>query len=134
MIEDLDLLGVNTKNSNGNTHEKLWFIPMAVGSTLVGFITVIKNRDEWESLADQWEQERAKHPANPFDLDDAALDALCEPISNAETAVLATPATTLTDVERKRAVVSGWNGGNEIPAEFVDGSLADVRSLMGVAS
>ena len=93
-----------------------------------------ENRDEWESLADQWEQERAKHPANPFDLDDAALDALCEPISNAEKAVLATPATTLTDIERKLAVVSGWNGGNEIPAEFVDGILADVRSLMGVAS
>ena len=93
-----------------------------------------ENRDEWESLADQWEQERAKHPANPFDLDDAALDALCEPVSNAEKAVLATPATTLTDVERKLAVVSGWNGGNEIPAEFVDGILADVRSLMGVAS
>jgi len=88
-----------------------------------------ENRDEWESLADQWEQERAKHPANPFDLDDAALDALCEPVSNAEKAVLATPATTLTDVERKLAVVSGWSGGNEIPAEFVDGILADVRSL-----
>ena len=40
----------------------------------------------------------------------------------------------MTDVERKLAVVSEWNGDNDIPAEFVDGILADVRSLMGVAS
>ena len=93
-----------------------------------------ENRDEWESLADQWEQERAKHLANPFDLDDAALDALCEPISNAEKAVLATPATTLTDVERKLAVVSGWNGEQTISAETADAMLADLRALMGVAS
>lgn len=53
MIDDIDLLGVNTKNLNGNTPEKLWFIPMAVGSTLVGFITVIKNRDEWELSAEK---------------------------------------------------------------------------------
>lgn len=53
MIEDFDLLGVNTKNLNGNTPDKLWFIPMAVGSTLVGFITVIKNRDEWELSAEK---------------------------------------------------------------------------------
>jgi hypothetical protein len=93
-----------------------------------------EDRDEWESLADQWEQERAGYPDNPFRLDDDALDALCAPMSATEGAILATPATTLTDIERKLTVVSGWNGENDIPAELVDGILSDLRSLMGVAS
>ena len=62
-------------------------------------------------------------------ISDEDLDALCEPITDAERAVLSAKAATLTDVERKLAVVSGWNGGNDIPAEFVDGILADVRAL-----
>ena len=93
-----------------------------------------EDRDEWESLADQWEQERAKYPANPFLLDDDQLDALIEPMHAAENTILATPPATLTDIERKLAVVSEWNGANDISAELVDGILADVRSLMGVAS
>ena len=64
-------------------------------------------------------------------LDDETLDALCGPISDAETTILATPAATLTDIERKLAVVSGWNGDNDIPAELVDDILADVRRLNG---
>ena len=67
-------------------------------------------------------------------LSDEDLDVFCNAISDAESAVLAAKVATLTDVERKLAVVSMWNGGNDIPAEFVDGILADVRSLMGVAA
>ena len=67
-------------------------------------------------------------------ISDEDLDVFCDAISDAESAVLSAQATTLTDVERKLAVVSEWNGANDIPAEFVDGILADVRSLMGVAS
>ncbi len=93
-----------------------------------------EDRDEWERLQDAWDQERAGYPDNPFNLDDDALDALIAPINAAEDAILSAQIATLTDIERKLAVVSGWNGGNDIPAEFVDGILADVRSLMGVAS
>ncbi len=67
-------------------------------------------------------------------ISDEDLDVFCDAITDAERAVLSAKAATLTDIERKLAVVSGWNGGNDIPAEFVDGILADVRSLMGVAS
>ena len=67
-------------------------------------------------------------------ISDDALDAFCEPICNAERAILSTKATTLTDVERKLAVVSGWNGANDIPAELVDGILADVRAINGAMS
>ncbi len=67
-------------------------------------------------------------------ISDEDLDALCEPITDAERAVLSAKATTLTDIERKLAVVSEWNGENDIPAELVDGILADVRLLMGAAS
>ncbi len=90
--------------------------------------------EEWRPLSNAWHKERAQFPDNPFDLDDDALYVFCEPITNAERAVLSAQAATLTDVERKLTVVSEWNGYNDIPAEFVDGILADVRSLMGVAS
>ncbi len=93
-----------------------------------------EERDEWKSLADQWEQERAGFPDNPFALDDDTLDALIAPMHAAEDAIISAQSATLTDLERKLAVVSGWNGFNEISAEFVDGMQADVRSLMGVAS
>ena len=93
-----------------------------------------EDRDEWESFADQWEQERAGYPDNPFNVDDDTLDALIAPLHAAEDAVLSAKATTLTDIERKLAVVSEWNGVNDIPAEFVDGVLTDMRSLMGVPS
>ncbi len=45
-IEDLELLNVNRENLNGNTPEKLWFIPMTVSSNLVGFITIVANKNE----------------------------------------------------------------------------------------
>ena len=67
-------------------------------------------------------------------ISDEDLDVFCDAINDAESAVLSAKVATLTDVERKLAVVSEWNGDNDIPAEFVDGILADVRSLMGVAS
>ncbi|MCH7940104.1 MAG: hypothetical protein IID13_10215, partial [Candidatus Marinimicrobia bacterium] len=54
-------------------------------------------------------------------ISDEDLDVFCDAISDAESAVLSAQATTLTDVERKLAVVSEWNGDNDIPAEFVDG-------------
>ena len=67
-------------------------------------------------------------------ISDEDLDVFCDAISDAESAVLSAKAATLADVERKLAVVSEWNGENDIPVEFVNGILADVRSLMGVAS
>jgi hypothetical protein len=67
-------------------------------------------------------------------LDDDALDALCRPVDTAEDEILSAKAATLTDVERKMAVISGWNGWHVIEAERIDRLLADVRSLKGVAS
>ena len=93
-----------------------------------------EDHDQSHRAQAAWERRRAQYPANPFNLDDDALDALCEPINDAERAVLSAKPATLTDIERKLAVVSGWNGGNDISAELVDGILADVRALMGVPS
>ncbi len=90
-----------------------------------------EDRDEWEALADQWESERAKYPANPFWLDDDQLDALCDPRNAAEDAILAAFAATLTDVERKLAVISNWGGVHIIEADVIDGIHADVRILNG---
>ena len=64
-------------------------------------------------------------------ISDEDLDALCDPIHDAESAILATPATTFTDVERKLAVISKWGGDHLIEADRVDGILADVRALNG---
>ena len=94
-----------------------------------------EDRDEWESLRDPWFRERAGYPDNPFNLDDDALDAFIEPIEAAEDDVVATPATTLTDVERKLVVVvKNESGGIPGSAAEIEAILADVRSLMGVAS
>ena len=90
-----------------------------------------EDRDEWKALADQWEKERAKYPANPFALDDDQLDALIGPMHTAEDAILTTPAATFIDVERKLAVISGWEGAHVIEADHVDNMLADVRRLNG---
>ena len=85
-------------------------------------------------MADQWEQERAKYPANPFALDDDQLDAILRPLHAAEDAIRTTPAATFFDIERKLAVISNWGGHHLIEADAVDGILTDVRSLMGMAS
>ena len=66
--------------------------------------------------------------------DDETLDALCGPVDEAESAILSTGAATLTDVERKLAIVSDWNGWHEIQTQTIDALLADVRGLMGVPS
>ena len=105
-------------------------IPIGQSPAAVDF----NDHDEWWAAFQQWKQKRAELPENLFDLDDDQLDALIAPLRAAENTILATPATTLTDIERKLAVVSEWNGVNDIPAEFVDGVLADMRSLMGVPS
>lgn len=86
--------------------------------------------DEWEMLRIQWEKERATYPANPFELDDDSLDALCDPITDAENAILSAKATTLVDLERKLTVISNWDGWNEIQPEAINTMLADVRSLL----
>ena len=67
--------------------------------------------------------------------DDDALDAFIEPIEAAEDAVVAIPAATLTDVERKLVVLVKYESGR-IPgnAPELEAILADVRSLMGVVS
>ena len=86
---------------------------------------------EWNAAGEQWGQERAKYPANPFDLDDDQLDALCEPLHAAEDAIRTTPAATFTDIERKLAVIANCEGAHIFEAESVDGILADVRRLNG---
>ena len=90
-------------------------------------------RGEWNAAGEQWGQERAKYPKNPFDLDDNQLGALCEPLHAAEDAILNTPAATFTDVERKLAIISNWGGGHTIEADMVDSILADVRRLNGTS-
>jgi len=45
-IEDFEFFDINTGHLNGNTPEKLWFIPMTVASTLVGFIAVFTSKDK----------------------------------------------------------------------------------------
>ncbi len=67
-------------------------------------------------------------------ISDEYLDAFCDPIDDAESAILSAKGATLTDVERKLAVISNWGSDRLIEADAVDGILADVRSLMGVAS
>ena len=64
-------------------------------------------------------------------ISDEGLDAFCEPITDAEGAILSAKAITLTDIERKLAVISKWGGDHMIEADRVDGILADVRSLNG---
>ena len=92
-----------------------------------------EDRDEWESLSNPWFRERAGYPDNPFNLNDDALDAFIEPIEAAEDDVVATPATTLTDVERKLVVVvKNESGGIPGSAAEIEAILADVRSIMGV--
>ena len=88
-------------------------------------------RGEWNAAGEQWGQERAKYPKNPFDLDDDQLDALCEPLHAAEDAIRTTPAATFTDVERKLAIISNSEGAHIFEAESVDGILADVHRLNG---
>ena len=61
--------------------------------------------------------------------DDDALDAFCDPICDAEKAILAARGVTLIDIERKLAVISNWDGENEIEADMIDGILADVREI-----
>ena len=88
------------------------------------------DREEWDRRHNAWRSERAKHPVNPFNSDDAQLDALCEPITAAEDAIFAAPATTVTDIERKLAVISQWgNSDHSIEVEMIDGILADVREF-----
>ena len=90
-----------------------------------------RNYDEWRKKVDAWNQSRAELGA---EVAGEACEKAAGLVTDAENAVLETPSTTLIDVEHKLAVVSGWNGDNDISAELVDGILADVRSLMGVAS
>ena len=52
-IEDFEFFDINTGNLNGNTPEKLWFIPMKVASILVGFIVVFTTEDEEELSAEK---------------------------------------------------------------------------------
>jgi len=90
---------------------------------------------EWRRLHNAWREERDQYPKNPFHVDDDALDAFIEPIEAAEDAVVAVPAATLTDVERKLVVLVEYESGG-IPgnAPEIRAILADVRSLMGAPS
>ncbi len=64
-------------------------------------------------------------------ISDEDLDAFCDQIHDAESAILSAKVATLTDVERKLAVISKWGGDHLIEADRVDGILADVRTLNG---
>ncbi len=86
---------------------------------------------EWRKRVDAWNRSRAELGA---EVAGEACDQAAALMIDAEKAVLETSSTTLTDIERKLTIVSGWNGDNDIPAELVDGILADVRSLMEGAS
>ena len=87
--------------------------------------------DEWRKTVDAFNRSRAELGA---ELAGEACDQAADLVIDAEKAVLESSSTTLIDVERKLTVVSGWNGDSDIPAELIDGILADVRSLLGVAS
>ena len=82
--------------------------------------------DEWRKTVNAFNRSRDELGA---EVAGESCDQAAGLVCNAEKAVLETSSTTLIDVERKLTVVSGWNGDNDIPAEFVDGILADVRSL-----
>ncbi len=64
-------------------------------------------------------------------ISDEDLDAILQPIWRAEDELLATPASTFIDVERKLAVMSRWGSDHIMEASRVDGILADVRTLNG---
>ena len=55
-------------------------------------------------------------------------------MNDAESAVLETPGTTLTDIERKLSIPKGFGKHREIQPRDLSRLLADVRSLMRVAS
>ena len=61
-------------------------------------------------------------------------DEMCDRLIDAESAMMDAPIATLTDLERKLTIVSGWNGEQTISAETADAMLADLRALMGVTS
>ena len=86
---------------------------------------------EWGKRLDAWKRGRDELGT---EAPGEACDKAAGRQNDAEKAVLDTPGTSLTDVERKLAIVSGWNVDNDIPAKLVDGILADVRSLLGVES
>ena len=87
--------------------------------------------EEWRPLSNAWYVERAQYPANPFDLDDDAIDAMLRPAWDAEDTIVGIPAATLTDVERKMVVVLGVGGDSFINPEHAAKILADVRRLNG---
>ena len=87
----------------------------------------------WERVIAEFTERRAAYDAgraeHGADAAGEAADQMCDRLLDAERAMMDAPIATLTDLERKLTIVSGWNGGNDIPAEFVDGILADVRAL-----
>ncbi len=78
-----------------------------------------EDRDEWGRRRVAWERERAQYPDNPFALDDDAFDVLIDAMNAPEDEIIATPATTLTDVERKLLILVERNSG---------GSMSEVAS------
>ena len=77
---------------------------------------------------------QAHYDAQPGDTDDQTLDRIYGRVADAERDILLAKAATLTDVERKLVIISKWDGWNFIQPEAIGSLLADVRSLMGVAS
>ena len=72
---------------------------------------------------------QARYDAQPGDTDDETLDAIFDLVVDAEKTILLAKAATLTDVERKLAIISGWEGWHYIQPEAIDSLLSDVRSL-----
>ncbi len=92
----------------------------------------------WERVIAEFTERRAAYDAgraeHGADAAGEAADEMCDRLIDAERAMLDAPIATLTDLERKLTIVSGWNGELAIPAETADAMLAGVRLLLGVAS
>lgn len=77
----------------------------------------------------------AKAAAHDMDRDptmgDDEITTVCRRLHAAEDAVHAAPVATLTDVQRKLAIYSNWNGAFDIDASAIDAMLAQVRAATG---
>ena len=78
-----------------------------------------------------WKRERALYTSDDHIISDEKLDAFCQPITDAEDAVLDTPAATLTDLERKLILIR--DDGGTWQHRDLDRLIADVQALDGRA-
>lgn len=92
---------------------------------------------DFKPVADAWNRDRDAYGVNPYDHDGGPFNQAYDRVADAEDEVLAVPAVTMVDVERKliAAEVSiGDNGDSEANAAIVRDMLADVRRINGRAA